>query len=311
MRYIETLKEGDRVSEVYLCKTKTYAKTKAGKDFASVVLIDKTGQLDGKIWDLMSGGISEFEAGEYVEVSGQVLMYNGSMQFRIERARVATGGNFNPADYIPSSRFDIEQMYSELLEYIGSVRNAHLSALLKDFFVEDKELVAKFKTLSAAKSVHHSFAGGLLEHTLSVTRLCDKIAMNYDYLNRDLLISAAMLHDIGKIRELTEFPKNDYTDEGNLIGHIVMGYEMIMSKSKTIEGFPELLAQELGHCVLAHHGELEYGSPKKPAIAEALALSMVDNIDAKLETIREALDVNDTNDWVGFNRWLDSNIRRT
>ena len=134
---------------------------------------------------------------------------------------------------------------------------------------------------------------------------------NYDFLNRDLLISCAMLHDVGKVRELSEFPRNDYTDEGNFIGHIVIGYEMVIEKIRHIPDFPEILANEVGHCILSHHGELEYGSPKKPAIAEALALSMADNMDAKLETLREALEAKDTNDWLGYNRWLDSNIRRT
>ena len=137
------------------------------------------------------------------------------------------------------------------------------------------------------------------------------MADNYDYLNRDLLVACAMLHDAGKVKELSEFPKNDYTDEGNFIGHIVMGYEMIMEKIKGINGFPPILASEIGHCIISHHGELEYGSPKKPSIAEALALSMADNMDAKMETMREVLESKDTNDWMGYNRWLDSNVRKT
>ena len=139
----------------------------------------------------------------------------------------------------------------------------------------------------------------------------EKMSSNYDFLNRDLLITCAMLHDVGKVKELSEFPKNDYTDEGNFLGHIVIGYEMVMEKVKQIDGFPDMLAMQIGHCILSHHGELEYGSPKKPSIAEAVALSMADNMDAKLETLREALEAKDTNDWLGYNRWLDSNIRRT
>jgi len=182
---------------------------------------------------------------------------------------------------------------------------------LEAFFVEDEAFIKKFKNTSAAKTVHHGFMGGLLEHSLSVTRLCAKMSENYDFLNRDLLISCAMLHDVGKVRELSEFPRNDYTDEGNFIGHIVIGYEMVIEKIRHIPDFPEILANEVGHCILSHHGELEYGSPKKPAIAEAIALSMADNMDAKLETLRECLEAKDTNDWLGFNRWLESNIRRT
>jgi len=233
------------------------------------------------------------------------------LQFKIERIRVAAEDEYTPTDYIPSSRYDVEQMYEELLGFVRSVDNPYIKQLLEAFFVEDEAFIKKFKNTSAAKTVHHGFMGGLLEHSLSVTRLCAKMSENYDFLNRDLLISCAMLHDVGKVRELSEFPRNDYTDEGNFIGHIVIGYEMVIEKIRHIPDFPEILANEVGHCILSHHGELEYGSPKKPAIAEAIALSMADNMDAKLETLRECLEAKDTNDWLGFNRWLESNIRRT
>ena len=166
---------------------------------------------------------------------------------------------------------------------------------------------------SAAKSVHHGFVGGLLEHTVSVTRNCNYFAENYPFLNRDLLLTAAMFHDIGKLKELSTFPENDYTDAGQLLGHIMIGAEWIGDKIREIDGFPVVLANELKHCILAHHGELEYGSPKKPALVEALALSFADNLDAKMETVREILaGVPENNlQWQGFNRLLDSNIRRT
>ena len=218
-------------------------------------------------------------------------------------------GEYIESDYIPSSRFNIDDMYKELLQFAGSIKNTYISSLLKAFFVDDADFIRKFN--AAGKSVHHGFAGGLLEHSLSVTRMCDKIASNYDFLNRDLLVACGMLHDCGKVRELAEFPKNDYTDEGNFLGHIVMGYEMVTQKMNQIEGFPETLKAEIGHCILAHHRELEYGSPKKPAIAEALALAFADDCDAKMETMREALEAKDTNDWLGYNRWIDANIKRT
>lgn len=236
--------------------------------------------------------------------------YNGALQFKIERARIASESEYVAADYVPSSRFNIDDMFAELMKYVDSVKNTYMKHLLFSFF-KDEAFAKKFKCVSAAKTVHHGFAGGLLEHSLSVTRLCDKMSSNYDFLNRDLLITCAMLHDVGKVKELSEFPKNDYTDEGNFLGHIVIGYEMVMEKVKQIDGFPDMLAMQIGHCILSHHGELEYGSPKKPSIAEAVALSMADNMDAKLETLREALEAKDTNDWLGYNRWLDSNIRRT
>lgn len=311
MHFVESFKEGDRISDVYLCKSKVTALTKSGKEYDNLVLQDKTGMIDAKIWDLNSGGIGAFEAMDYVAVTGQITSFNGMLQLKIDRIRKAGEGEYIISDYIPCSRFDVEAMYQELTEYAQSIQNPYIAALVKKFFVEDAEFVRKFKSLAAGKSVHHSFAGGLLEHSLSVTRLCDKMCQNYDFLNRDLLIACAMLHDCGKVRELASFPQNDYTDEGNFLGHIVMGYEIIQEKIKTIEGFPPLLATEIGHCILAHHGELEYGSPKKPAIAEAIALAFADNCDAKLETMREALEVRNTTDWLGYNRWIDANIKRT
>ena len=311
MRFIETFKDGDRISDVYLCKSKSTALTKTGKEYENVMLADKTGQIDSKIWDVNSGGIGDFDVNDYVYVSGQVTSYNGALQFKIERARVAAENEYSQSDYIPASRFDIEDMYKELLGYVNSIENVYIKQLLTAFFVDDEAFIKRFKNTSAAKTVHHGFLGGLLEHSLSVTRLCDKISGNYEFLNRDLLISCAMLHDVGKVKELSVFPRNDYTDEGNFLGHIVMGYEMVMEKIKNIPDFPPIIANEMGHCILSHHGELVYGSPKKPAIAEAVALSMADNIDAKLETLRECFEAKDTNDWLGFNRWLDSNIRRT
>lgn len=311
MHYIESFKDGDRISDVYLCKSKSTALTKSGKEYENVLLQDKTGIIDSKIWDVTSGGIGDFDTYDYVSVNGQVTCFNGSLQFKIERIRKADESEYIASDYVPCSRFDVEQMYGELMQFVNSIENPYISQLVKKFFVEDQAFIKKFRSVSAAKSVHHGFAGGLLEHSLSVTKLCAAMADQYDYLNRDLLIACAMLHDAGKTKELSDFPKNDYTDEGNFLGHIVMGYEMVSEKIKSIDGFPPVLASEIGHCILSHHGELEYGSPKKPSIAEALALAMADNTDAKMETLREAVNAKDSNDWLGFNRWLDANIKRT
>ena len=178
--------------------------------------------------------------------------------------------------------------------------------------MEDSDFVRRFCFHSAAKSVHHGFVGGLLEHTLSVMKLCDYFAAVYPRLNRDLLLTGALFHDIGKTRELSAFPENDYTDDGQLLGHIIIGTEMVSERIREIPGFPEKLAAELKHCILAHHGELEYGSPKKPALFEAVALSLADNADAKLETMNEIIaGAGDNNGWLGYNRLLESNVRKT
>ena len=312
MKYIREFKEGDRITGVYLCKHKQAAVTKNGKPYENVILQDKTGTLDAKIWDPNSQGIDDFDAMDYIEIMGDVTSFAGALQISIKRARKAGEGEYDPGDYLPVSARDRDEMYRQLMSYVNSVKNKWLSALLKYFFVENPEFMRAFQFSSAAKSVHHGFVGGLLEHTLSVAGLCEHYTKMYPYLNRDLLITAALFHDIGKTRELSLFPVNDYTDDGQLLGHIMIGAEMVHDAIRQIPGFPAKLESELKHCILAHHGELEYGSPKKPALAEAAALNLADNTDAKLETLREIFDsAKDASGWLGYNRLFESNIRKT
>lgn len=313
MKYIESLREGERINEIYLCKVKQSALTKAGKPYDNLILQDKTGTLDAKIWEPGSVGIDEFDSLDYIAVMGDITSFQGNLQLNVKRVRKVQEGEYDPKDYLPVSKKDIDEMYTELLGLIASVKHPYLKKLLESFFVEDKDFEKRFKFHSAAKSVHHGFVGGLLEHTLSVTKNCDYFAATYPILNRDLIVSAAIFHDIGKLEELSTFPENDYTDEGQLLGHIMIGAMEIAERIKTIDGFPVKLAHEMEHCILAHHGELEYGSPKKPALPEAVALSYADNIDAKMETMRELLanvPEGDTQ-WQGFNRLFESNIRRS
>ena len=312
MKFIKELKEGDRVFDIYLCKHKQEAVTKNGKPYESVILQDKTGTIDAKVWEPNNPGIGDYDDLDYIEVYGDVTNFQGQLQISVKRIRVCHEGEYNPSDYLPVSSKGIDTMYNELKTLIGSIKNTYLHQLLQDLFIDDADFAKKFCNSSAAKTVHHGFVGGLLEHTLSVTKLCDYYCSAYPILQRDLLLTAAMCHDIGKVKEISAFPVNDYTDDGQLLGHIIIGTEMISDRMKEIEGFPASIAVELKHCILAHHGELEYGSPKKPALAEALALNFADNTDAKLETFKEALKSNnDNNDWLGYNRLFESNIRKT
>ncbi len=312
MKYIDSLQEGMRISEVYLCKSKQIALTKTGKEYGRLMLQDKTGTVDAKIWNLNSPGVGTFEAMDYVRIDADVSVFMGANQLNIERIRRADEGEYVPENYLPVSTKNVDEMYKSLLGLIASIRNPYLKKLTESYFVEDPAFVKAFRFHSAAKSVHHGFVGGLLEHTLSVAKMCDYFAGAYPMLNRDLLLTAAIFHDIGKTQELSAFPENDYTDDGQLLGHIMIGTEMISERMRTIPGFPSRLAAELKHCILAHHGELEYGSPKKPAILEALALNFADNADAKLETMIEALRGAGNNiGWLGYNRLLETNIRKT
>ena len=312
MKFINELREGEKISGIYLCKHKQPAVTKNGKPYENVILQDKTGTIDAQIWEPNSQGIDDFDTLDYIDVIGDVTSFQGSLQVSIKRARKAHEGEYEPGNYLPISEKSIDGMYEELLKYVHSIKNSYLNKLLVKFFEEDEEFIKTFKGNSAAKTVHHGFIGGLLEHTLGVVRLCQYYSKAYPVLNRDLLITAAMLHDIGKTVELSAFPMNDYTDDGQLLGHIMIGAEMIHDMAKEIPGFPAKLESELKHCILAHHGELEYGSPKKPALAEAAALNLADNTDAKMETITEIFrSAGDNKDWLGYNRFFESNLRKT
>ena len=311
MKYIKDCKEGDRVFDIYLCKHKQSAVTKNGKPYENVILQDKTGTIDAKVWEPNNAGIEEFDTLDYIEVYGEVNNFQGALQVNVKRIRVCREGEYDPADYLPVSSKDNDEMFQELLGFVNSIENTYMRQLLQAFFTEDTDFIKKFRKSSAAKTMHHGFVGGLLEHTLSVTKLCDYFCKAYPLLKRDLLLPAAMFHDIGKTREISLFPENDYTDDGQLLGHIIIGCEMLDEKIHKIPGFPPVLASELKHCILAHHGEYEYGSPKKPALFEAVALNMADNTDAKLEMMTEIFgSVADTN-WLGYNRVFESNLRGT
>ena len=315
MKYIDTFREGMHIADVYLCKNKQIAMTKNGKEYGNLVLQDKTGTIDAKIWDLGSPGVGDFETMDYVHVEADITLFQNSNQMNIRRIRRAQEGEYVEADYLPVSKKNIKEMYEELLGCIGTVKNPYLQKLLSIYFVDSPAFAKAFQFHSAAKSVHHGFVGGLLEHTLSVAKMCDYYSSCYPQLNRDLLLTAAIFHDIGKTKELSRFPENDYTDDGQLLGHIIIDTEMVGKGIRAIPGFPEVLAVELKHCILAHHGELEYGSPKKPALLEALALNFADNTDAKMETMIEALNAgnpgSDNKGWLGYNRLLETNIRKT
>ena len=311
MKYIKDLQEGNAVRDIYYCKQKNAAVTKNGKDYWNVILQDCTGTMDAKVWEVNSPSIIDFETGDFVYIFGEVTSFNGSLQISVKQSRPAKEGEYNPAEYFPMTSKDIDEMWKKLEDYIASVKNPHLNALLNRIFIEDTALSERFKKNSAAKSMHHGFIGGLLEHTLSVTDNCEFMAGRYPMLKRDLLITAALLHDVGKTKEISLFPENDYTDEGNLLGHIVIGAQMVEAAASSIEGFPETLKNELEHCILAHHGKLEFGSPKVPALMEAFALNFADDLDAKMEMFTELADKVHNTEWQGYNKMFETNIRLT
>ena len=312
MRFINTFREGDKVNDIYLCKYKQSATAKNGKIYENVNIQDKTGTIDAKIWDPSSSGIDEFEVMDYVRIVGEVTNFQGNLQLNIKRAQIARADEYQAQDYLPVSEKNIDAMYEELMQLMDTVQNTYLKKLIGMYFIENQAFIEAFKKHSAAKTVHHSFVGGLLEHTLGVVKLCDFYCVQFPYLNRDLLLTAALFHDIGKLKEISNFPENDYTDDGQLLGHIVMGSELVGYGCRHIANFPKRLMSELQHCILAHHGQLEFGSPKKPALPEALALNYADDTDAKLESMREIMkSASEGTEWLGYNRLFESNLRRS
>ena len=311
MRYINELREGETVVGHYLCKSKQTLKSRAGKSYYSLKLQDKTGLLDGKVWDL-NNEIKSFEENDFIKIEGTVLIYNNEPQINIRRIRKSQEGEYNPMDYIPSTDKDTEEMYKKLMGYISSVNDKYIKALLNQIFMKNDFVLQNLKKHSAARTLHHGYLGGLLEHTLSVTEICDFMSGRYKKVNRDILICTAMLHDIGKIYELSQFPVNEYTDDGQILGHIFIGAEMVHDAASKIEGFPKNLESLIKHSILAHHGEYEYGSPELPKTIEAFILHCADNMDAKVKAFEEAVESgSNQGNWIGYNKMLQRNIRKT
>ena len=310
MRYIKEIKDGDRVIEHYLVRRKEARESRTGKTFLSLKLMDKTGIIDAKIWE-MTQSIGDFDEGSIVKVDGTVTTYQNELQMKITKLRRPNEGEYVPADYIPTTTKNIDEMYKKVVAIIKGVKNPFVLALLENMLVKNAELVAKFKTHQAAMYVHHGFVGGLLEHTLSVSEICLVLGVRYKYVNMDLLTAGALLHDIGKVRELQALPQSEYTDDGQMLGHIIIGIEMIAKEADKIPDFPHELKSLIKHLIISHHGEYEFGSPKLPATPEAMILHFADNIDAKLTTFEEIYE-KDTSQgkWTGFQKALGRYVRK-
>jgi 3'-5' exoribonuclease len=311
MRHIRDLKENEHVIEHYLCKQKQNLKTRSGKTYYSLKLQDKTGMIDAKVWEL-SNDIQSFEEGEMIKVDGLVLTYQNDLQMKVNRIRRSREGEYDAMDYIPRTEKDINKLYDQVIDFVASITNPFIRSLTENIFINNDETVKAFRTHSAAKNLHHNYLGGLLEHTVSVVQICDFMSGRAKFINRDLLIATALLHDIGKIYELSKLPENDYTDDGQMLGHIVMGLEMVTEEAAKIPGFPHELKSLIKHSILSHHGELEFGSPKLPNTMEAFILHCADNMDAKLKAYEETLEKDSTTGpWAGFHRMLNRHVRKS
>ena len=309
MRYLNEIKENERLLEHYMCKQKQSLKTKTGKTYYSLKLQDKTAVVDAKVWELHSD-IGEFEENDVIKIDGVVLLYNNEPQIKINRIRKSLEGEYEISEYIPRTEKDIDELYSQLLGFIDSVADPSLRRLLESIIMDNEVISGAVTTHSAAKQMHHSYLGGLLEHTVSVAEICDFMSGRYKAVNRDLLITAAILHDIAKVYELSPLPSNIYTDDGQMLGHIYMGAELISQECAKIPNFPHALQSMLKHAILAHHGEYEFGSPKLPMTIEAFILHAADNMDAKVKVYEEAVAADTTpGPWVGYHKLLARYLR--
>lgn len=304
--YLKNIRQGDKVASSFLVAEKNMAFSQKGSPYLSVKLKDKTGEIESKVWENAVELDKLFKKGDIIFIEGRAANYKNSIQLSVINIKRIPREEVEPADYLPAVKGDVREMFGELLGHIANVKNPFLKTLLDAFF-QNEETVSLFQRAPAAKGFHHIYLGGLLEHTLSVVRLLEKVADHYSALNRDMLIAGGLLHDIGKIYEFSYNSIIDYSDEGRLIGHIVMGVEMIDKKIAAIDNFPQPLALELRHIILSHHGEFEFGSPKRPKTLEALVVHYIDDLDAKFNAFQTFMDNSSDLDsgWTVYNRFLE------
>ncbi|MBI5656207.1 MAG: HD domain-containing protein [Geobacter sp.] len=304
--YIADIKDRDQVDTVFLVKEKTTAMAKNGKPYLTLRLMDKTGELDAKVWDYVDVVGAAFDKDDFLAVRGKATIYLGKMQLVIAELSKVPEQRVELADFLPKTARDIAEMEQELAGLVASLEDRHLRSLMESF-LGDAEFMAGYRTAPAAKGMHHVFLGGLLEHSLAVTRLVDAILPLYAPLNRDLLVVGALLHDVGKVREMTYYRSFDYTDEGKLIGHITIGVEMLHERIAGIPGFPDGYAMLLKHMLLSHHGQYEYGSPKRPKTLEATILNYLDDLDSKINGIRTHInrEPESQSRWTAYHRLYD------
>lgn len=301
--YVTDIEAGNKVNDVFLVTEKNLAVSQKGSPYLNLRLRDKTGEIDGRVWENAIQFNRSFQKGDVIALRSRAVNYRNIMQLSISHIEKVDESTIEPADYSPATSFNIDDMYEELMTYVEGINNSPLQELLNAIF-RDEEINTAFKRAPAAKGLHHCYIGGLLEHTLSVTQLLDMAAQHYRNVNRDLLITGGILHDIGKIYELSFAKMIDYTDRGRLVGHIVIGVEIVDQKIAALDNFPEQLALELRHILLSHHGVLEFGSPKRPKTLEAQLVNMIDDLDAKINAFQGFIDSSndDESHWTPYHR---------
>lgn len=304
--YVNQIRERDQLESIFLVRDKITAMAKNGKPYMTLKLMDRTGEVEARIWDRVDQFSSYFEKDDFILVNAKASVYMGKMQLVVQDLRAIEEQLVDLVDFLPVSQRDQQQMRQELDTLLASISDPHINTLLRSFF-DDSEFYKKYSMAPAAKGMHHVYLGGLLEHSLAVSALASDIAPRYPQINRDLLIAGALLHDVGKVAELSYRRSFDYTDEGKLLGHIIIGVQMIEDQVRQIADFPQELSVMLKHLLLSHHGQYEYGSPKRPKFLEAVVLSFIDDLDSKINGIQTHIDKepNREGNWTNYHRLYD------
>lgn len=307
--FIKDLPLDEELTGYFLVVHKEVRHKKNGEPYLALWLAGKTGQIEAKMWDNVADVMDTFDRDDFIKARGRVQIYQQRPQFTIFQMRRADESEVNPDDFIPVAPRDSETMFAELREIIRSIGNPHLKRLLEVIF-EDEQIATKFRRAPAGKTVHHAYLGGLLEHVLSLCRLSEMMVRHYRFIDRDLMLAGAILHDIGKIDELSYQRSFHYTDEGQLLGHIIIGIQIVEDKLRQVPEFPPRLRTLLEHMIISHQGEFEYGSPKLPAFPEALLLHYLDNLDSKMNNLEYFLrgDSPAEGNWTAYNSPLDRRL---
>lgn len=299
--WLAAVQENELIKGFYLVREKRMGTTRGGEPFISLILADRTAELEAKVWERAEEQTGLFQRGDVIEIEGRAGSYRGRIQLTVNRLRPVTEG-VEPNMFLESSKKDPAAMLKSLRALLRDMRQENLKALAERF-LNDRRFISLFKQAPAAKNFHHGYLGGLLEHTLSVCQMARQAAEQYPELDGDLLMTGAFLHDIGKTRELTFARHIDYSDEGRLLGHLVLGTAMLDEKLAGLRSFPEDLAIRLKHMLLSHHGQYEFGSPKRPKFLEAFALHLIDDLDAKMNGLSRFMDRDrQEGAWTDFNR---------
>ena len=306
---VAELEPRQQINGFFLVQSKEVRQKKTGEPYLSLTLMDRTGEIDAKMWDNVAEVMETFDRDDFVKVKGETSLYQNKLQLTVHRLQRVDDREIDLSDYLPASRRDPEEMYSELQAIIVGMKNPHLQALLNAIFA-DEEIAAAYRKAPAAKAIHHAWLGGLIEHVLSLAALARITAKHYQGIDEDLLMAGVILHDIGKISELSYVRSFGYTTEGQLLGHIQIALRIIADKLPQVPDFPAKLRDLLEHLILSHHGQLEFGSPKVPLFPEALLLHHLDNMDSKMELMRATIerDRNNTGQWTSYVHALERSV---